>query len=129
MFRNASLVAGAAAAVTVLTVTFQPVQAPAAGRPAECFYLNQVLNRTMPDYRTMYLRLGPHRYYRIDFGADCNNVGTEPLIIHPIANNGEICGANSVQISVAGTHQGCIPTDVVRLTDDEVAAIPAKDRP
>ncbi len=128
MFRTLSLAAGAAAAVTVLTVTFQPVQAPAS-QPAECFYLNQVLNRTMPDYRTMYLRLGPHRFYRIDFGADCNNVGTEPLIIPPIANNGEICGPNSVQISVARTHLGCIPTDVVRLSDDEVAAIPAKDRP
>ncbi len=128
MFRTASLAAGAAAAVTVLSITAPPTPAPAS-QPAECFYLSQVLNRTMPDYRTMYLRLGPHRYYRIDFGADCNNVGTEPLIIHPIANNGEICGPNSVQISVARTHQGCIPTDVVRLTDAEVAAIPPKDRP
>ncbi len=129
MFRLASLAAGAAATVTVLSVTFPATEARPADHPTECFYLSQILNRTMPDYRTMYLRLGPHRYYRIDFGADCNNVGTEPLIIHPIANNGEICGPNSVQISVARTHQGCIPTDVVRLTDDEVAAIPPKDRP
>jgi hypothetical protein len=130
MPRFASLAAGFAAAASVLSMTLPIAEAQPVAHPGNiCFRLNEIQNSHQPDFRTLYIRTSSRGYFRVNFAADCNNVGTEPLIIHPISNDGWICGPASVNISVRGTHQGCMPIDITRLTPAEVDAIPPRDRP
>jgi hypothetical protein len=65
----------------------------------------------------------------MDFSGSCNRSGNVPLILQPVDNNDLICHAIDVNVSVRGTHEGCIPTGLHRLTPDEVSAIPPVDRP
>ena len=126
MFRIA---AGALAAAGALCATLPAAEASPAASHNACFRLSQIVNTHMVGFRTLYLRGGPGAYYRMDFAADCNNLGSEPLVLHPFANNDEICHAIELNVSVRGTGERCMPTSLSRLTPDEVAAIPPKDRP
>jgi hypothetical protein len=127
MFRFA---AGALAAAGALCATLPAAEAaPADSRGDTCFHMSQIVSTRMAGFRTLYMRGGPGEYYRMDFAADCNNLGSEPLVMHPFANNDEICHAIDLNVSVRGTGERCLPTNLTRLTPDEVAAIPPKDRP
>ena len=122
------LAAGLAVAAGVLAVTL-----PAAGvaqPPHEsCFRASQMNNSRMSDNnRVMYIRAYGNQFFRMDFSDSCNRSGNEPLIVRPV-NDDLICHAIDLTISVRSTHEGCIPTSLTKLTPDEVAQIPARDRP
>jgi hypothetical protein len=129
MHKPLLLAVGAVAAAGALAATVPSSPAKSADRPAQCFRINQVMNSRLIGLRTLYLRLEDNSYYRMDFGGDCNDMGTEPLILHPFDNDGQVCGAVDLDVRVRGTGQICNPTSLKRLTPDEVSAIPAKDRP
>jgi hypothetical protein len=126
-----SLTAGALAAAGALCATLPAAEAqPAHGaQSGGCFHLSQVANTRMVGFRTLYIRTGDNSYYRMDFGADCNNLGTEPLILHPFANNDLICKAIELNVSVRSTHQICNATTLEKMTPEETAAIPKRDLP
>jgi hypothetical protein len=121
--------AGALAAAAALAVTFPVAEAQPASHGESCFRLDDIMNTRMQGYRTLYLRSSTGAYYRMDFGADCNNLGTEPLVLHPFDNGNEICRAVDLDVRVRGTGEGCIPTNLTRLSPAEVDAIPKKDKP
>jgi hypothetical protein len=123
-----TLLAGAAAAAGALCATLPTAEASPAAHDA-CFHLSQVTNTRLVGMRTLYFRTSATTVYRMDFAADCNNVGTEPLILHPFDNSGTICHAIDLDVRVRGTGQMCNPTGLTRLTPDEIAAIPPADRP
>jgi hypothetical protein len=121
---------GLGAAVAALGATLPTAEAqPAASRPPSCFYTTQIENSRMADDHTLYIRTSARGYYRMDFAGDCDAQANGPLIIHPVANNGQICSAIGVDVSVRETGQRCLPTHLTALTPDEVAAIPKKDLP
>jgi hypothetical protein len=124
MYRLLSFTAGLVAAAGVLAA------APALAAPGGnvCFRLNNIENTKMEGNRTLFMRSSTGAYYRMDFAADCNNSG-EPLVMHPVDNSGEVCGAIGVDVRVRGTGEACMPTQLTRLTTDEVAAIPPADKP
>jgi len=121
---------GLGAAVAALGATLPTAEAqPAASRPPSCFYTSQIENSRMANDHTLYIRTSARGYYRMDFAGDCDAQANGPLIIHPVDNSGEICSAIGVNISVRETGQRCLPTQLTKLTADEVAAIPKKDLP
>jgi hypothetical protein len=113
--------------MTLPTAEAQPTPAPG-GEGAACFYTSQIQATHLANPRTLYFRISPSRYYRMDFATDCVDMG-EPLILHPFTNSGQICGAIGVDVSVRGTHQRCMPISLKRMTPEEVAAVPKKDLP
>lgn len=133
MFQLLRTAGGAAAALGVLAMTLPTAEAQPAPNPhvdgGSCIYLNQIQATHLANPRTLYFRTSSTRFYRMDFAADCNSMGTEPLIIHPVDNSGQICGAISVDISVRETRQRCMPTSMRRMTAEEVAATPKRDLP
>jgi hypothetical protein len=129
MHKPLSLTVGALAAAGALAATLPAAEAQPPGKPAQCFFLNQVANSRLIGLRTLYLRLYNKNYYRMDFAGDCNDMGTEPLILHPFDNNGQVCSALELDVRVRATGQVCNPASLKLLTPDEVSAIPAKDRP
>jgi hypothetical protein len=124
-----SLTASLFAAAGVL-VAAQPaaLAAPTAAHTV-CFRLNDIESTRMQGERTLFMRSSTGAYYRMDFAADCNHSGNEPLTLHPVDNSGEVCGAIGVDVRVRGTGEACLPTEITRLTPDEVAAIPPADKP
>jgi len=129
MLKTIALGAGALAAAAALAVTLPVAEAEPAGSSASCFRLNDIVNTRMQGYRTLYLRASTGAFYRMDFSADCNNLGTEPLVLHPFDNGDEICHAVDLDVRVRGVGEACMPISLKRLTPDEVAALPPKDKP
>jgi hypothetical protein len=130
MLQSLRTLAGLAAAAGALAVTapVASIAQPSAGDA--CFRLSHLDNsRLADDHRALYLRVNGNRYFRMDFSGSCNSSGNEPLVLHPFDNSDLICHAIDVNVSVRSTHEGCIPTGLRRLTPDEVAQIPPKDRP
>lgn len=129
LLQSLRIAAGAAAAVGALAVTI-PAAVVAQPGGESCFRLSHLDNSRMAEgNRVMFLRVYGNQFYRMDFSSACNNSGNEPLVLHPFTNNDLICHAIDVNVTVRDTHEGCIPTSLRRLTPDEVAAIPPKDRP
>lgn len=124
--RIATAVATAAGALAVTL----PAAVVAQPGGESCFRLSHLDNSRMAeDHHAMYMRVYGNQYYRMDFSGVCNTSGNEPLVLHPFTNNDLICHAIDVNVTVRGTHEGCIPTSLRRLSPDEVAAIPPRDRP
>jgi hypothetical protein len=119
-----AVAAGALAATLPAAVVAQPSGGDS------CFRLSHLDNSRMAEsHHAMYLRVYGNQYYRMEFSGACNSSGNEPLVLHPFANNDLICHPIDVNVTVRDTHEGCIPTSLRRLTPDEVAQIPPKDRP
>lgn len=130
MLQSLRTLAGFAAAAGALAVTTASPTVMAQPGGESCFRLSHLDNsRLANDHRVLYLRVYGRQYYRMDFSGSCNSSGNEPLVLHPVTNNDLICHAIDVNVSVRSTHEGCIPTGLHRLTPDEVAQIPATDRP
>jgi hypothetical protein len=129
MLQSLRLAAGAAVAAGALAVTLPAavVAQPSKGEP--CFRLSSLNNTRMIGHREVLFRVYGNQVWRMQFSGECNASGNEPLILHPVDNNDQICHAIDLDVSVRATHEGCIPTSLRRLTPDEVSAIPAKDRP
>ena len=124
------LAAGAAVAAGALAVTLPAaVVAQPSGGDA-CFHLSHLdSSRMAEDHHAMYLRVSGNQYYRMEFSGACNSSGNEPVVLHPFSNGDLICRPIDVNVTVRDTHEGCIPTSLKRLTPDELAQVPPKDRP
>jgi hypothetical protein len=120
---SAAVAAGALAATLPAAVVAQPSGGDS------CFRLGSLNNTRMVGHREVLFRASGDRIFRMDFSADCNASGNEPLVFHPFSNNDQICRAIDLNVTVRDTHEGCIPTSLRRLTPEEVAQIPPKDRP
>ena len=124
------IAAAALTAAGALGATLPVAEAqPAPAQTGTCFQTSQIENTRMVGARTLYIRTSARTFYRMEFANDCDSDANGPLIVHPVDNSGQICSAIGVDISVRETGQRCIPTDLTRLSPDEVAAIPKKDLP
>ena len=128
MFRLLSLSVGLVGAAGLLAATLTSSEADPAASSRDCFRLSNIQSTKMQGERTLFLRSSTGAYYRMDFGADCDNISSEPLILHPVDNSDEVCSAIGLDVRVRGAG-ACIPTSLTRLTPDEVAAIPPQDKP
>ena len=130
MLQFIRIAAAGLTAVGALGATLPVAEAqPVASHASACFQTTQIENTRMVNSRTLYIRTSARTFYRMDFAGDCDSQSNGPLIVHPVDNSGQICSAIGVDISVRETGQRCIPTDLTRLSPDEVAAIPKKDLP
>jgi hypothetical protein len=130
MIQSLRILAGVAAAAGALAVTLPAagVAQPSSGE--SCFRLSHLNNSRLVDgNHVLLMRVYGNQYYRMDFNGSCNSSGNEPLILHPFDNNDLICHAIDLNVSVRETHEGCYPLSLHRMTPDEVAAIPPRDRP
>ena len=127
VLRNA-LALGAVGAALGVTMPVAEAQPSGYSLPS-CIRANQIQNTRMVHSRVLYIRTSARSFYRMDFANDCDSDSNGPLIVHPVDNNGEICSAIGVNISLRETGQRCMPTTLTKLSDDEVAAIPKKDLP
>ena len=129
LVQSLRIAAGVAAAAGALAVTLPAAGVAQPSNGESCFRLRHMDNTKMAENNNvMFIRVYGNHYYRMEFSGACNRSGNEPLVLRPVSDD-LICRPIDVTISVRGTREGCIPTSLRRLTPDEVAAIPPKDRP
>jgi hypothetical protein len=124
------LVRGAAAA-SALALTALPA---AASTDHPCFFINQWQGWKADGPKVLYLRVNLRDIYRVDLSA-----GSEQLtwpgsyhLISRVEGSSSICTPLDLQLAVAdghGFYQPLIVRSIVKLTPEEAAALPPKDRP
>ncbi len=125
------LLIGSAAAPST---TAARAETPAPGR--QCFFQQQVDNfRTSSGGTAVYLKVRGQGVYQLSAAGDCSDLYNTPqMAITPAAGTGfsRLCTDDWVNLSAparAGAAQGCRAVIEKKLTDAEIAALPASDRP
>jgi hypothetical protein len=103
----------------------------------DCFRTRDMENHTVGGPKTLYVKVRPHKVYRIEMTNSClaGKTGSDPLILKPTVASTMICSSLDLDISVssgpppAGFATPCLISGISRLTPAEVAAIPKKKRP
>jgi hypothetical protein len=120
--------AGALAATPLATA--QPRPAPAQSR--QCFYARNINNYTTAGGRLVYIRVGVADVYRLDLMTDCPELGFRQDLQFTRADPGaSICSAIDLTIRFRepGARRICPVAEMRKLTPEEVAAMPKRDRP
>jgi hypothetical protein len=98
------------------------------------FFSNQFENWRAPDDKTILIRVGLSRFYKLDLAAPCSGI-TWPSshLINRIHGPNTICSPLDWDLAVADSPQGfaqaCIVKSMTKLSPEEVASIPAKFKP
>ena len=111
--------------------------AHAADRPradsAPCFFITQWRGWKAPSPDVIYLGVNNHDVYRADLSAGSPELQwPDARLINQVHGPDSICSALDLQLEVSDGHgfrQGLIVKDLVKLTPDQVAAIPKKFNP
>ena len=99
-----------------------------------CFLTSQFENWKAPDPKTIYIRVGLTRYYRLDMSSQCRSL-TWPgaFLITKFRGSNSVCTALDWDIKVVDGPHGipipCIVKTMTELTPAEAAAIPKKFKP
>ena len=126
-----SLLAAAAGSATVAVLAAPPAMADARH---PCFFISQWQGWKAPDANTIFLRVNLSDIYRVDLSAGSQELtwpGSYHLVTR-VEGSSSICGPLDLQLALSdghGFYQPLIARDLVKLTPDEIAAIPKKDRP
>jgi hypothetical protein len=87
-----------------------------------------------PDSKTIYLRVGAQRYYRIDLARECSTLkNINPHLVLTNRQGGAICSALDLDVkaseSPGGVIEPCFPKTLTELSPAEAAALPKQARP
>jgi hypothetical protein len=106
----------------------------AADAKAPCFFVSQWRGWKAPDANTLYLRVNMKDIYRADLSAGSQQLtwGGSYHLVSRVEGSSSVCGPLDLQLAVSdgrGFKQPLIVRDLVKLTPDEIAALPKKDLP
>ncbi|HLY04382.1 MAG TPA: hypothetical protein VKR31_01425 [Rhizomicrobium sp.] len=112
--------------------------APAAAQPPQqnaCFLINQFNGWKSPDTRTIFIRVGLDRIFRLDLANNCSLLAMPNVhLITKTRGPDLVCSAIDWDLSVSESPPGnipqpCIVKKMTLLSPGEAAAIPPKFRP
>jgi hypothetical protein len=111
--------------------------APADAQPAPnaCFLITEFRGWKAPDTRTIFIRVGLDRVYRLDLANTCSLLAMPNVhLITKTRGPDLVCSAIDWDLSVSESPPGnipepCIVKKMTLLSPDEAAAIPPKFRP
>jgi hypothetical protein len=116
-----------------IAATAPPYASDAVATGRQCFRTQDIRNHTIDGDRTLYLDVRGREVYRVDTTGSCLAAATssDPLVIRQPPGSPIVCGPIDLDISIArnGFESRCIVNSIVRLTPEQVAALPPKLRP
>jgi hypothetical protein len=129
-----SLILSAVAALAAAAMASSAAQAAAGSGHDNCFLSHDWESWTAPgggDY--ILLRVNLHDYYRIDFTPG-SHVRKDPdrFLVNRVRGSNWICGPLDLDLTLqdhSGFQEPLIARSLRKLTPQEVAALPKKDRP
>ena len=123
------LLAGAAA----ILIGGQAMAAGSDNPRTPCFYITQWQGWKAPDPNTLYLGVNMHDVYKVELSVGSPELlWSDTHLISQVRGPDSICSAIDLQLAVAdinGFREPLIAKKMVKLTPDEIAAIPKKYRP
>jgi len=127
---------GLLSALAFATAAFadEPAKAaPKAATPRQCFYSSNMSSFKEAGDRAVYVRVGVNDLYRLDLFGTCHDLRWAQSIGVESRGSSWICaGSNADAVLIVPSTLGperCMVTDVKKLTDAEIEALPRKDRP
>jgi hypothetical protein len=132
MLITRSAFAAILALVAVFPVKAQPESVPRPG--GGCFLSDQFRNWRAADARTIYIRVLPDRYYRLDLAAACPILASPGArLITRFEGKRTVCSPQDWDLSVVdwgGTARAqCVVRTMTLLSSQEVATLPQSVRP
>ena len=120
--------------ISACSQTNAPTYAAAAARPErQCFFVEQVDNFRQAQGQTLHLKVRNKDVYRVEAAGYCQDLNfATRLAIVPQLGSSRLCAGDPATIVVPGSNQGanaCRVHIVKRLNTEELAALPARDRP
>jgi hypothetical protein len=106
-----------------------------AANASQCFSIRNFQNWKARDAKTLYIRVDPRRYYRLDLAASC------PALLSPNSHlvtrwrgSSWVCSALDWDLKVSedpmrGFASPCIVKTMTALSDSEAGALPSKFKP
>ena len=97
-----------------------------------CFYRRDIRNHTVGGPKTLYLDVAGRGVYRIEMSNSClaGAVSSDPLIFRNQPGTQSVCKPIDLDITVAAAGPSkCIVSSIARLSPEEVAALPRRQRP
>ena len=118
-----------------LAVLLVPAVAPAAADPnPRCFSVSEMNGWRSPDGKTIYIRTGADRYYRLELSRTCSTLKSiNPHLL--LSNHGGslVCSALDLEVkaseSPGGIVEPCFPKNLAELSPAEAAALPKGAKP
>ena len=122
-----------AAAVAASFMSIGAVAAADSDTHQHCFFASQFNNWRAADEKTIYIRVGVNRYFRLDIAGGCKTATwPDSFLITKFRGSNTVCTALDWDLKVSQPHgiaEACIVSQMTELTPDEVKALPAKAKP
>jgi hypothetical protein len=121
-------------AITLAAITAAGLAAaqPAAKSQNQCFLVRNISSFSAPNDRTVYVRVSVRDFYRLDLMNDCVGITFgNNLALQSSPGRSWICSPLEATVinNRTGMHQRCPVRAIHKLTPEEAAALPKKDRP
>ncbi len=137
VFRTSLIAAGALAltAGAAYAAPADPAKPATSGRLDKCFYMHDWENWTAASDRddVMYLRVRMHDVYRVDLAAGTNLLHWPDMhIVNKVFGVDSVCYPIDLDMAISdghGMYEHLFPKAITKLTPEQVAALPKKDRP
>jgi len=97
-----------------------------------CFSMAEMNGWRSPDGKTIYIRTGADRYYRIDLARQCSTLTSiNPHLVLKNRQGGLVCSALDIDVkaSESGLVEPCFPKTLSELSPAEAAALPKELKP
>jgi hypothetical protein len=127
-----SAVFGLLALMAMIPVRAQPDDASSAG--GACFFSDRFQAWRAADARTIYIRVRPDRYYRLDLAAPCP-ILTSPgaRLITRFEGKRSVCSPEDWDLSAVewggSARSQCVVRTMTLLSPEQVAVLPQRVRP
>ena len=120
-------------AATVLTTAGAANAAAPAKTANHCFFITEWQGWSSPSPSVLLLGVRNHDVYRVDLAAPAPALSWPGMHLVSVSRGGgSVCAAIDLDLKVADTEgfpQPLFPKTLTKLTPEEVAAIPPKNRP
>lgn len=119
-------------AMAMLLLATGQATAETAKAPKACFSARNVANFAAVDDRTLNIRVGVRDVYQLDLAAICPDIESQNEIAIKSRGSSFICSpfdATVIARGPFGRSQRCEVRGIRKLTLDEIAALPSRDRP
>ncbi|HEY0650736.1 hypothetical protein [Phenylobacterium sp.] len=127
-------VSAAGAAIAAKPSPLGPPPPSGAGLPAgQCFRSQEIRNHTIGDPSTLLINVRGKESYRVTMRGAClaGATASDPIITRSPPGSTIICKPIDMDVSISkgGFATPCIVDSIVRLSPDEIAALPRKLKP
>ncbi len=106
---------------------------PTPNKQSSCFFLNEWDGWHAPNDHTLYLRVRINQVYQLDLSSSSNMLTwPDSHLINRVHGDNSVCDPIDLQLSISeghGTEEPLFIKSITKLSPQQIAAIPPRDRP